>query len=167
MYLPERQIILPANISQVYFRHTESSSGNSQTIWCGVASPLQIWLFIYFIIFFFFFVNASLAEVLRINIDKFPVYFIWGVEGTSAGSGPWSSHCREAMALARVGPGMGRTIGVTTEGWWLRSNKSAATFPSGNKCVIRSLFSPKAVCAWRRAITYERWHCAEHSGSKE
>jgi hypothetical protein len=42
-----------------------------------------------------------------------------GVKETSVGSGPWSGHCREAMAPARVGPGMGQLIGVTTEGWWL------------------------------------------------
>jgi hypothetical protein len=70
-----------------------------------------------------------------------------GVKGTSAGSGPWSGHCPEAMAPARVGPGMGQPIGVTTEGWWLRSNKSAAIFHRGDKCIIHSLFSPNTICA--------------------
>jgi hypothetical protein len=66
----------------------------------------------------------------------------------SAGSGPQLGQCREATAPARVGPGMGQPIGVTAEGWWLRSDKSSAIFPRGDKCVIHSLFSPKTICAW-------------------
>jgi hypothetical protein len=66
-----------------------------------------------------------------------------GVKGTSAGSQPWSGHHREVMASAWVGPGMGQLIGVTAEGWWLWSDKSAAIFLRGDKCVIHSLFSPQ------------------------
>jgi hypothetical protein len=39
-----------------------------------------------------------------------------GVKGTGAGSGPWSGHCREAMALAWVGPGMGQRSGSLLKG---------------------------------------------------
>jgi hypothetical protein len=59
-------------------------------------------------------------NTMRINSELkvtnlLPIYH--GVKGTSAGSGPRSGHCREAMAPGRVGPGMGQPIGVTTEGW--------------------------------------------------
>jgi hypothetical protein len=91
------------------------------------------------------------------NISCMPLSKAWlGVKGMSAGSRLWSGHCREVMAPAPVGPGMGQPIGVATEVWWLRSNKSAASFSRGDKCVIQSLFSPKTVCAWQRAITYKR-----------
>jgi hypothetical protein len=66
-----------------------------------------------------------------------------GVKGTSAGSGPRSGHCREAMAPARVGPGMGQPIGVTTEGWWLRSNKSAAIPPGVINASYIASFHPR------------------------
>jgi hypothetical protein len=70
------------------------------------------------------------------------------------------------MPPAQVGPDMGQPTGVTAEGWWFWSNKSAAIFPRDDKCIIHSLFTPKTVCAWWRAITYGRWLCAEHSRSK-
>jgi hypothetical protein len=70
-----------------------------------------------------------------------------GVKGTSAMSGHRSGHRREAMAPVRFGPGMGQPIGVTAEGWWVRSHRSAAILSRVHECVICSFFSLKTVCA--------------------
>jgi hypothetical protein len=93
-------------------------------------------------------VNVAYIATSTLVIRKLRNIVYEGVKGTSVGSGPQSGHCREAMAPARVGLGMGQPIGVTVEGWWLRSDMSTAIFPRGDKCTIHSLFSPKSVCAW-------------------
>jgi hypothetical protein len=69
------------------------------------------------------------------------------VKGMSAGFGPRLGHCREEMAPACVGPGIGQPMGFTFEWCWQPSDKTAATFRRGYICVIRSLFSPKTRCA--------------------
>jgi len=63
-----------------------------------------------------------------------------------------------------AGPLRGHRV---AERWHWRPGWGGCSYPPSVIDVDHSLSSPKTVCAWWRATSYERWPCyTEHSGSK-